>query len=198
MEIIRFSKIESTSTCLKKLAREGAPEGTVVIAGAQTGGRGTNGRSFSSPEGGLYLSYLMRPQTSAEDTVDITRCAAVAVYDALSEFRPGIKYINDLLLGGKKVCGILTEYCDGNLVIGVGINVNTETFPEDIKDTATSLFLHTGAKQDIEKITERLISELEKLAGAYPAARDEYISRYESLLVEVPADYPRHGGDENH
>jgi len=108
-----ISRIDSTSSECKRRAAQGVPEGLVITAEEQTGGRGRAGRSFQSPKGcGLYLSALLRPRLPAEQVVDITAWAAVAACDAVESacgVRPRIKWTNDLILNGKKLAGILSE-----------------------------------------------------------------------------------------
>ena len=119
---------ETGSTNADLLAIPGVPEGTVLIAGAQSAGRGRNSRAFASPEGGLYMSVMLRPQ-SVTEALGITPLAAVAVARAIEEqfgLNPGIKWVNDILIDGKKVCGILAEAVQGerlNVVLGIGVNV---------------------------------------------------------------------------
>ena len=123
-DIIRFNTVVSTNDEAKRMARNGAPEGTVTVADMQTGGRGRNGRSFYSPEGGLYLSLILRP--TFDDMTLITPAAAVAVCRAVNKygFDCRIKWVNDIYKNGKKVCGILTEsdVSDGWAVLGIGLN----------------------------------------------------------------------------
>ncbi len=111
--IVVLDEVDSTNTEAKRLALKSAPDGTVVISDHQTGGRGRQGRSFSSPAGqGVYLTVLLRPNCTAQQLGLLTVMAAVAVCDAVEAacgVRPGIKWTNDLVLGGKKLCGILTE-----------------------------------------------------------------------------------------
>ena len=110
--VYRFDRLDSTNTRLKALAREGAAPGTVLLAREQSGGRGRLGRSFASPPGGLYLSMLLRPACPPERCLSLTPLAAVAARRAVLDctgLSPEIKWPNDLLLGGKKLCGILTE-----------------------------------------------------------------------------------------
>ena len=148
-----YESISSTNTVLKGMAAEGAPEGLCLIAGEQTAGRGRMGRSFYSPaDSGLYMSLLLRPQIPAAEAVRITACAAVAVADAieaLSGVETQIKWVNDVLIGGKKVCGILTEAaldCEsGQLhyaVLGIGINtaVPAGDFPPELRGIAGAVF----------------------------------------------------------
>ena len=148
-----YGTVTSTSTLAMDAARSGAPEGYVVIADSQTEGRGRKvGRSFHSPSGtGLYMSIVLRPQGGYENFLRITTAAAVAVCRAIisvTNKSPLIKWVNDILIDGKKVCGILTEAAfraDGSgleyAVLGVGINVCPPKggFPDGIKDIAGSV-----------------------------------------------------------
>jgi BirA family biotin operon repressor/biotin-[acetyl-CoA-carboxylase] ligase len=137
----------STNDLAKTLGAEGAPEGTLVVAEAQTAGRGRLGRNWLSPPGvGLYVSLLLRPPLPCRDLPPLTLTAAVAVVRALTRITgvtPGIKWPNDLLLSGKKIGGILTELkTDGDrpyVVVGLGLNVNTREFPPELEGRATSL-----------------------------------------------------------
>lgn len=148
-----FDTVSSTNLALRELAEQGAPEGTAVVASAQTGGRGRKGRSFFSPAGtGVYVSLLLRPDLAAGDALQITTTAAVAVcraVEAVSGRQAQIKWVNDVLLDGKKICGILTEASFGMesgrvdyAVLGTGINVYTpeDGFPEEIRRVAGSVF----------------------------------------------------------
>ena len=147
-----FDTIDSTNTEAKKMARDGAPHGTILIADRQTGGRGRLGRSFSSPGGmGIYMSVILRPGCAAGELMHLTCAAGVAMCDAidrLTGYRPGIKWINDLIANGKKLGGILTELSlvPGTdrvdfAIVGVGINClqEKEDFPVELQDIAISL-----------------------------------------------------------
>lgn len=134
INIILFDSIDSTNTYLKKLAKDKASEGTVVIANSQADGRGRMGRSFFSPQNtGIYMSILLKPTLSPNLSVLITSAAAVAIRDAILkvfDLDTQIKWVNDVFLNNKKICGILTEGAissDGNsfdwAVLGIGINV---------------------------------------------------------------------------
>lgn len=142
-----LQEVGSTNTLLKELAAGDAPHGTVVAAGRQTAGRGRLGRSFYSPSGtGLYLSLLLRPKLPAAKAGLLTACAAAAAAEAIDEIAgvtTGIKWVNDLFLNGKKICGILTEGsvdCEnGQLnyaVVGIGINITPpkEGWPEELRE----------------------------------------------------------------
>lgn len=142
--------VGSTNNELKKLAEKGGEEGAVLIALEQTSGKGRLGRSFYSPKDtGLYMSVLLRPEFSTEDSLYITACAAVSAAEAIEKAtgkETGIKWVNDIYVSGKKACGILTEasldFESGKLnyaVLGVGINLSTRSFPDDLNDIAVSI-----------------------------------------------------------
>ena len=161
-------ELESTSLRLRELAEAGAEGGTVLLADRQTGGRGRQGRSFLPPEGGLYLSVLLRPDCGAEHCTELTALAAVAVQRAVKAVTgvfAGIKWPNDLLLGEKKLCGILTELRvdkEGRpqVILGIGLNLNTppEAFSGELSRIACSLYGETGQQTDGRLMLERLLS----------------------------------------
>ena len=140
-----FDSIDSTNAYAKKLAIEGAPDGTVVIARQQTAGRGRLGRSFYSPREGIYISILVKPSFDVSASVLITSATAVAVAQAIEEVAghaAQIKWVNDVYIDGRKVCGILTEAITDfetgrieSLIIGIGINTSIRDFPEDLLPT---------------------------------------------------------------
>ncbi len=165
-----LDSVDSTNTLAKLRAKDGADEGYIVIASHQTAGRGRLGRSFSSPDGtGIYMSVVLKPTISPEKTVLITTAAAVAVsraIECLSEKETQIKWVNDILINGKKVCGILTEGSinpqDQTLdfaVLGIGINVfrPKNDFDDDIKDIAGFIF-----NEYSEDIKTKLVCEIVK------------------------------------
>lgn len=150
-QIEAYDCLDSTNTRLKARAVEGAPDGLVLIADRQTAGRGRMSRTFfSPPDGGLYMSMLLRPRLAAADALLLTTAAAVAAVEAIADLtglQVGIKWVNDLYLDGRKVCGILTESSlssDGSLawaVVGIGINVRAprDGFPPELADIAGAL-----------------------------------------------------------
>ena len=151
MEYVYLTETESTNKYAKKLAKNGANEFTVIIADRQTGGYGRIERTFHSPDtSGLYMSIVLRPKLSPEKTLYITTAAAVAVSEVIEEIsgkNVGIKWVNDLFIDQRKVCGILTEAgyngcCLDYAILGIGINIYapTEGFPDDIKDIAGAVF----------------------------------------------------------
>ncbi len=169
---IRLEETDSTNRYLKALAAEGAAEGTVVIAKRQSAGRGRLGRSFYSPEGtGIYMSILLRPEMELQQSVRITSMAAVAVARALervSGVRAQIKWVNDIYINKKKVCGILTEAglngATGALdyaVLGIGVNVGTMEFPEELKEIATSVYRECGREISCDELITEILKELE-------------------------------------
>ena len=137
------------------MAEEGAPEGILVVAESQNSGKGRRGRVWKSPAGsGIWMSFLLKPQIRPEYASRLTLVAAMAVSAGIEEvtgLTSQIKWPNDLVLSGKKICGILTEMSTDldtirYIIVGIGINVNTSSFPEEIRETATSLYLESGRK----------------------------------------------------
>ncbi len=189
-----FSELDSTNRYLKELAKEGAKAGTVIIANKQSAGKGRLGRSFFSPEGtGIYMSILLRPEMELQKSVRITSMAAVAVARAIervSGIEAKIKWVNDIFLNGKKVCGILTESginaTTGVLeyaVLGIGINVGTIQFPEELKQIATSI---CNECSHTVKRNELIVEILKELEYWYPSLWNGSFlkeSRKRSLLL---------------
>ena len=179
----------STSTLLKELGENGAPEGTVVIAERQTGGRGRLGRSFFSPEGsGIYMSFLVRPEITLSECAQITALAAVSVCDAIKDvtgIATGIKWVNDVYRDGKKISGILTEAVLSNdnrtpkfISVGIGINVYPSDMPKEIADIATSLFTETP-----KEIRNELIAKILDNFFAYYKKEKSFIEKYKNYSV---------------
>ncbi len=187
-----FETIDSTNLRASQLAREGAPEGTLVVAERQTAGRGRLGRSWvSPPRVNLYASFVLRPRLAPADAPQLALAAAVAVARALAPFAPGrvaIKWPNDCLLGGRKVAGILTEM-DAEVdrvravVLGIGVNLNApaRAFPSALRATATSVLLATGTAVDRPRFVAALCSTLEDVydrvvRDGFAALADEWES----------------------
>ncbi len=208
-----FDSIDSTNTRAKLLAENGAPEGTILIADTQTGGRGRRGRSFHSPAGtGIYFSLILRPDCLPGELMHLTCAVAVAMCNAVETatgLRPGIKWINDLVFGKRKLAGILTElgFQSGTgrvayAVIGVGINCcqSTEDFPPDIRDMAGSLYTATGNLVSRERVAAAMLLELQKMNGTLLTGRDAMMEHYRKDCVTlgkeislVRGDQIRHG-----
>lgn len=188
-----FDTVDSTNTLAKKLAAEGAPHGTVIIAGHQSAGRGRLGRSFASPSAaGVYMSVILHPQCVPAQLMHLTCAVAVSMCEAVescSGIRPGIKWINDLVVGKRKLGGILTELVldtSSGLVdaaiVGIGINVTQkpEDFPPELQDMAISLSTAAGrpiASHALAAAMIRALSQLDLSVGAKSALMDTYRSR---------------------
>jgi BirA family transcriptional regulator, biotin operon repressor / biotin---[acetyl-CoA-carboxylase] ligase len=169
-----FTTLDSTNTYATRLAREGAREGTAVIADSQSGGKGRLGRSWVSPSGvNLYLSVILRPPVPPATVPQLNLLAAVAVAETIvrvSGLTPAIKWPNDVLVEGKKVCGILAEMQTEagalrSVVLGIGVNLNAQlsAFPQELHDKASSLFLCGGRLIDRSAFAAALLTHLEKL-----------------------------------
>lgn len=171
--LLWFDTIDSTNTRAKELAQQGAPHGTVLIANQQTGGRGRLGRTFLSPkDAGIYLSVILRPGCMPEDLMHLTCAVGVAMCDAIAQsagFRPSIKWTNDLVWGGKKLGGILTEMATepdsskvSYAVVGIGINCcqSIEDFDPSIREMATSLSIVTRQPVSRAKVAAAMMDAL--------------------------------------
>ncbi|HYY98930.1 MAG TPA: biotin--[acetyl-CoA-carboxylase] ligase [Pyrinomonadaceae bacterium] len=166
--ILRFDSLPSTNTEAARQASLGAREGLCVVAREQTAGRGRRERAWASPkDAGLYFSVVLRPRTDAREWPLITLAAAVAVRDALEEacaLRADIKWPNDLLASGRKLCGILAETAEGAagraVVLGIGLNLTNRAFPAEILEAATSVEEQTGRANDPERLLAALTRQL--------------------------------------
>lgn len=193
--ILFVEETDSTNLALRRLAAEGAAEGTVLWAARQSAGRGRLGRSFASPEGGLYLSLLLRPEEQAERDLLLTPAAAVAAAAAVEgvcSLHCGIKWPNDLIAGGKKLCGILTEsfFARGErfLALGIGVNVNTEAFPTEIADLAVSVRQLTGRVTALDALAEALAGELDGTLAAVRRGDPKVLAAYRERCLSVGRD----------
>ena len=184
--ILRFDSIASTNTEAANQARQGAVEGLCVIARQQTAGRGRHGRTWvSAKDSGLYFSIVLRPQIETRFLPLITLMTGVAVCDTLTELglKPDIKWVNDILIGEKKICGILAETVETSVgigvVVGIGINLTNANFPDEIADTATSIEAETGKE----------IADDDLAAALTP-----YLSYFYGILTDDggPAEILRH------
>lgn len=192
-----FDSIGSTNDHLKALARQGAPHGTAVIAGHQTGGKGRMGRSFESPAGkGVYLSLLLRPSAAPEQLMHLTCAAAVAMCDALEAacgIRPGIKWTNDLVWGKRKLGGILTELGLGTggtvdyAIIGIGINCcqQEEDFSPEVRSIATSLASVTSAPVEIPGVAAAMLEALFCMDCILLHRKEHILSRYRDNCITL-------------
>jgi len=195
--VLCLPSVDSTNDACKRQAMKGAPDGLAVTADEQTGGRGRRGRSFQSPIGqGLYLSVLLRPKTSPETVSRITAWTAVAVCTAVERctgLSPEIKWPNDVLLKGKKLCGILTEMGlvaeTGEVdyvVVGIGINLTqTETdFGPDLAPIATSL-AQQGRHVRRAELACALLEELDRMYREFPQERTTWLTEYRRRCVTI-------------
>ena len=175
-ELEIHATLDSTNNRAKALAAAGAPHGTAVIADSQTGGRGRLGRSFFSPEhAGIYLTVILRPDCAPERANLLTSLAAVATARAVEEVSGAdvkIKWVNDLYLNDKKICGILTEAGLGAeagrleyAVVGIGVNTGRMVFPPELREIATSVGNETGKEPDRNRLIAEILNELDALYG---------------------------------
>ena len=167
-----YEHVGSTPSTQLLLAPD-APEGALVVAEEQTAGRGRLGRNWFAPAGtSLLCSLQLRPDTPTERLPELTGVAARACADAiaaLTGLEPALKFPNDVLVGGRKVAGILAEARDGRVVLGVGINVNlpADELPEDVDRPATSLLVETGRELDRAELLAELLERLERRYDAW-------------------------------
>ncbi|WP_353095758.1 biotin--[acetyl-CoA-carboxylase] ligase [Tissierella praeacuta] len=169
--IYYFDSINSTNKKAKEMALE-EKEGTVVVAEEQISGKGRLGRQWISPKGkGIWMSIILKPKCEPMTVAKITLLGAAAVHKALSNMniKSQIKWPNDILINGKKICGILTEMSAelnmiNYVVMGIGINANLseEDIPEDLKDKGTSIKISEGKKIDRKELLANIVNEFEK------------------------------------
>ncbi len=205
--IFYFSETDSTNTQAKRLGDEGAVHGTLAVAEKQTGGKGRRGRRWESPAGSsIYMSILLRPDILPNQAPMLTLVMAQSVAKAIQIYAGEealIKWPNDIVLNGKKVCGILTEMSTeiqwiNHVVIGAGINVNTENFPAEIAETATSLYLESGKRQKRSLLIAEVLRQFERYyslfldAGDLSAVQEEYNSLLVNLGREARVLEPGH------
>ncbi len=176
--ILFLRKVGSTNDLAKELAGYGAAEGTVVVAETQTAGRGRLDREWVSPKGGLWFSVVLKPELKPAEAVRLVFVAGLAVAEVLHELyrvRVETKWPNDVVMKGRKVCGILTEMnTTGEKVnyvtVGVGVNANLDVekvFPEDLRTVATSLENELGRKVGLEELFKALLERLENIYGLF-------------------------------
>ena len=197
-EIICLDTVDSTNNEIKRRAVGEVPDGLTVVAGEQTGGRGRRGRSFVSPPGkGLYLSAALRPECPLSEVPALTAWSAVAVCDAIEAVcgvRPGIKWPNDVILNGRKLCGILTELeleaetaALRYVVVGIGVNVSqTEAdFGPEVAPVAISLAQALGKAPRRAEIARALLDSLDRLYTGFPQERAQWLERYRADCLTV-------------
>lgn len=204
-----FDTIDSTNSHARLLADKGAPHGTVLIAGHQTGGRGRMGRSFDSPAGmGIYLSVILRPQCSAQSLMHLTCATGKAMCDAVEKaagFRPGIKWTNDLVFEKRKLGGILVEMSldpqssvPKAVIIGVGINCRQQLsdFPSELQGFAGSLEMVTGSAVDPAQLAAAMIGSLAEMDRTLLSEKRTIMNAYRRDCVTLGQDIVLVRGDE--
>lgn len=199
-KIVYYESTDSTNLRARRLAEEGAPHGTLVVADSQNAGRGRRGRMWVSPHGtGIFMSLILRPDILPSSASMLTLVAALAVYDGIKEttgLETVIKWPNDIVADGKKLCGILTEMSaelEGihYVVTGMGINTNMTEFPEEVQDVATSLRILTGSRVRRSSLIASVMRAYEKYytvftgSGSLTALMDVYNERMANLGREV-------------
>lgn len=195
-EIFYYEVTDSTNARAKQLAEEGHPNGTLAVAEKQEAGRGRRGRSWEAPAGsGIYMTLVLKPDIDPNHASMITLVAALAVSGAITKCTgkaAGIKWPNDIVMNGKKVCGILTEMSAqfdyvNHIVVGIGINVHNEHFPEEIGQTATSIFLETGEHINRAALIEEVLEQFEKYYEIYLKTEDlsGLVQEYNARLVNM-------------
>lgn len=200
-----YPTLDSTNTLAKTLAAQGAPHGTVIVAGSQTGGRGRMGRSFHSPEGrGLYFSVILRPDCAAGDLMHLTCAVAVAVRDAIARLtglNPGIKWINDLVCGDKKVAGILTELSlfPGSskvacAIVGIGINCRQreEDFPPELRSIAGSLAMAAGQDVSPAHLAAAIMESLHAMSTTLLTQKAATMEQYRTHCITIGQEVSLH------
>lgn len=191
--VYHFETIGSTNLFAKKLVKEGAEEGVVVVADVQSGGRGRKNRTWSSPEGGLWFSIVLYPKISSQSVMLITMASSISVAQGIEEItgiNSVIKWPNDLLINEKKVCGILTEI-DAEMdsinytVVGIGINVNNE-LEKELQKTATTLKLEIGTQVPKVELLKSILKSFDEkysrlISGDCDFIRDSWLS-YSNII----------------
>jgi BirA family biotin operon repressor/biotin-[acetyl-CoA-carboxylase] ligase len=188
--LLRFDSVSSTNDVARELAASGESEGVCVIAREQTAGRGRQGRAWSSPPGeGLYLSLILRPAVSAADSGTITLAAAVAVAETLRvgfHTNADIKWPNDVLVNGRKICGILVEAAiEGDrlqyAVMGIGVNIAQRVFHQEAGNSATSLLLETGQTFLPEQFAQAMLPRIQQWYATALSQPHLLIERWKEL-----------------
>lgn len=193
-EILYFDSIDSTNTKAKQLAEENYPSGTLVVADRQTAGRGRRGRNWESPQHtGIFMTLMVKPDMNPNNASMLTLVAALAVAKAITkvtQLPAQIKWPNDIVINGHKIVGILTEMSAqidyiNHVVIGIGINVHNESFPQELRETASSLLLESGKRFRRADIIEAFLELFEKYYEIFLETEDleALMNEYNRMLV---------------
>lgn len=193
-DIRYYEETSSTNTVAKQLAETSDADGLLVIAEQQTAGKGRRGKGWVSPKGsGIWMSLVLKPAINPISASMLTLVAALAAARAIRQttgLESFIKWPNDLVLNGKKICGILTEMSSepdyiNHVVIGMGINANIESFPEEIQDTATSLYLESGQKVKRSQLTAAVMSCFEEYYERFleQQSLEPFLNEYNQWLI---------------
>ena len=208
-QIVRFEETDSTNIQADRLAKEGAPHGTLVVAEMQTAGRGRRGRSWQQEPGTMIaMSLILRPEIAPDEASMLTLVAAHSIavtIEIMTEVSAFIKWPNDIVINGKKTVGILTEMCleqgrIGHIIVGIGINVGTKAFPEELREIATSLYLETGKPIERCELIGAFLEQFEKdyelflekrnLSGILPGYNARLINQgREVKILDVAGEY---------
>lgn len=203
-----YQTLDSTNDLAKKMASQGAPHGTVILADTQTAGHGRMGRAFHSPEGqGIYMSVILRPQCQATELMHLTCAAAVAVCDGIQSalgFRPNIKWTNDIVYNKRKLGGILTELSirtgSGPVdyaVLGIGINCTQQLsdFPVELQGFVSSLAMATSEKIDRARIAASILKALYAMNDGLLDQKDAVIRQYRRDCITLGQEISLVQGD---
>jgi BirA family transcriptional regulator, biotin operon repressor / biotin---[acetyl-CoA-carboxylase] ligase len=193
-EVRWFDSLDSTNRYLLDEARRGAPEGVVAVADHQTAGRGRRGRAWVAPPGAsLLVSVLLRPALAPERSQVVAMACGTAMVSAVEDvagFTPALKWPNDLVVGDRKLAGILAEADGDTVVVGVGINVNWDDLPPELVDTATACNLETGHDVDRRELLGAFLRALDERYADLEAVRPEYERRLATLGRCVRVEQP--------
>jgi BirA family biotin operon repressor/biotin-[acetyl-CoA-carboxylase] ligase len=195
-ELFCYDTIDSTNTKAKELAEQGYPSGTLVVADQQIAGKGRRGRSWESPSGcGIFMTLMLKPDINPNNASMLTLVAALATAKAITDVTGAdarIKWPNDIVIDGRKICGILTEMSAqfdyiNHIVIGIGVNVHNEQFPEEIRGTAGSLLLACGRRFHRAELIARFLERFEESYAVFLQTEDleGLMKEYNALLVNA-------------
>ena len=196
-----YPETDTTNDRIRELALEGVPEGTLAVAELQTAARGRRGRAWQAPaESGIWMSLLLRPNIPPAQASVLTLLTGIALSEAIEDvtgLEVGIKWPNDILLNGRKLVGILTEMdCDmeniHSVTVGMGINVNTKEFPEELADIATSLYMESGREFDRAELLGQAMARFEEFyeeflaeGGVFAPFKERYRRKCLNMGKEV-------------